>query len=179
MNAMQKGFTLVELMMVVAIIGVLAAVAIPAYGDYTARAQAAEAFTLMDTLRVPLTERYGSSGEFYFNTGNPASDVMGTGFGKYVQTMRTGTTAAFSLVATFRTTNVSQRLLASAGTGASVHMYFNPNSGAWSCANGDDANDDATPLGSVASGTPALNQAAVPGNNKLAREILLPKSCLF
>ncbi len=50
MNA-QKGFTLIELMIVVAIIGILAAIAIPAYQDYTARAQASEAFVLLDGIK--------------------------------------------------------------------------------------------------------------------------------
>ena len=56
MKAVQKGFTLIELMIVVAIIGILAAVAIPAYQDYTAKAQAAEGFNLLDGLKTPLTE---------------------------------------------------------------------------------------------------------------------------
>lgn len=55
MNA-QKGFTLIELMIVVAIIGILAAIAIPAYQDYIARAQASEAFVLVDGLKTEVSD---------------------------------------------------------------------------------------------------------------------------
>lgn len=58
MNA-QKGFTLIELMIVVAIIGILAAIAIPAYQDYITRAQVSEAVTLGGGLKSPLAE-YGA-----------------------------------------------------------------------------------------------------------------------
>ena len=58
MNA-QKGFTLIELMIVVAIIGILAAIAIPAYQDYITRAQVSEAVTLGGGLKAPLSE-YGA-----------------------------------------------------------------------------------------------------------------------
>ena len=50
----QKGFTLIELMIVVAIIGILAAIALPAYQDYTARAQATEALTATAGLRADI-----------------------------------------------------------------------------------------------------------------------------
>ena len=62
MKKVQQGFTLIELMIVVAIIGILAAVAIPAYQDYTAKAQAAEAYVLLDGLKTPLVELASSSG---------------------------------------------------------------------------------------------------------------------
>jgi len=62
MNNAQKGFTLIELMIVVAIIGILAAVAIPAYQDYIARSQASEGATLLAGMKTPIAEYYLSNG---------------------------------------------------------------------------------------------------------------------
>lgn len=60
MKRVQQGFTLIELMIVVAIIGILAAVALPAYQNYMSRSQATEAVTLLAGLKVPLAEAMGN-----------------------------------------------------------------------------------------------------------------------
>jgi type IV pilus assembly protein PilA len=61
-NHAQKGFTLIELMIVVAIIGILAAVAIPAYQDYTTRARVSEVFSLASSAKTNLYDHYASNG---------------------------------------------------------------------------------------------------------------------
>lgn len=61
---MQKGFTLIELMIVVAIIGILAAVALPAYQDYTKRSHVSEGLSLASGAKTSVTEFYSSMGRF-------------------------------------------------------------------------------------------------------------------
>ncbi|MGD9604261.1 MAG: pilin [Gammaproteobacteria bacterium] len=62
MQKVQKGFTLIELMIVVAIIGILAAVAIPAYQDYTIRAKVTEGLSLASAAKTSVSEFFGSEG---------------------------------------------------------------------------------------------------------------------
>lgn len=61
-RTMQQGFTLIELMIVVAIIGILAAVALPAYQDYTARAKITEVIGFMSAAKAGVAEAYASEG---------------------------------------------------------------------------------------------------------------------
>ncbi|WP_138512842.1 pilin [Rhodoferax bucti] len=107
-RSIQKGFTLIELMIVVAIIGILAAVALPAYQDYTVRARVSEAILAGSTCKNTITETILN----YSSTGLPAADTWGceqnTGESaasaptKYVLSLKTSTTG----VITIRTTNL-------------------------------------------------------------------------
>ncbi|HGO8624087.1 TPA: pilin [Neisseria meningitidis] len=86
MNTLQKGFTLIELMIVIAIVGILAAVALPAYQDYTARAQVSEAILLAEGQKSAVTEYYLNHGEWPANNSSAGvastpSDIKG----KYVK----------------------------------------------------------------------------------------------
>lgn len=68
MNMIKKGFTLIELMIVVAIVGILAAIALPVYQDYIARSQVSEAVAGASAVKTGITEYYASQGDTAYGT---------------------------------------------------------------------------------------------------------------
>jgi type IV pilus assembly protein PilA len=139
MKHLQKGFTLIELMIVVAIIGILAAVALPAYQDYTIRAKMSEVILGMSACRTSITEVYQSGG------GAPAANGWGCEVGatqatKYVAQIDTSINGAV----TAKVRNISASVdnsvvvlvpLASSGTPAVFTANQSQSLFGWRCGN--------------------------------------------
>ncbi|WP_186475178.1 pilin [Psychrobacter sp. KCTC 72983] len=132
MNA-QKGFTLIELMIVVAIIGILAAIAIPAYQDYIGRSQVAEGPALLGGLKTPITEQVGNKG---ITAGCALPDGAVT-TGKYIASITATPTAATgdgatggtcALLATYQSTGLNDNV-----KGKTMTYTYTSSTGAWTC----------------------------------------------
>ena len=96
MKMIQKGFTLIELMIVIAIIAILAAIALPAYQDYLIRSQVSEAAVLLDGTKTSVTEFYENKG--YFPTTNTSAGLADSTSiqGTYVSSVEVTATSGVS-----------------------------------------------------------------------------------
>ena len=87
MKKVQQGFTLIELMIVVAIIGILAAIAVPMYLDYTVRSQISEGLNLSGGAKAAVTEFYQDRGVFPSNNAEAGVEAAANIQGKYVSSV--------------------------------------------------------------------------------------------
>ena len=133
---MQKGFTLIELMIVVAIIGVLAAIAIPAYQNYTTRAQVSEALGMASAYKGDLIAVYGDTGACPISLSDMGVVSTGVINSKYVQSIALNTTYPSAVCAFEFTFNSSGMNTGVAGKKLIFAMmnYAGNGSAHWECA---------------------------------------------
>jgi type IV pilus assembly protein PilA len=129
MKTVQKGFTLIELMIVVAIIGILAAIAIPAYSDYTTRAQVTEGLNMAGAAKAAVSESFSSNGAWPADNAEAGVGVAAEIQGKYVDSVTVvdnQITVLFRAGAPAATGIQGDTLLLTAGTSANGDI-------AWQC----------------------------------------------
>lgn len=140
MKKLQQGFTLIELMIVVAIIGILAAIAIPAYSDYTAKAQASEMFVMLDGIKTTVAT---AMGEDPAAAGcGIAAKITGTYSSIAVPAPAAG---VCTITATMKNTGVN-----SAVSGATVSMDFTAATGLFATSQGGVAGTKVSTPGTLA-----------------------------
>ena len=136
---LQQGFTLIELMIVVAIIGILAAVALPAYQDYTIRAKMSEVILAMSSCRTSITEVYQSGGASAGVANGWGCEVAPSQATKYVAEISTSANGAVTAKVRSVSTSVDNSFvtlvpLASAGAPAAYSGTAQSLFG-WRCGN--------------------------------------------
>jgi type IV pilus assembly protein PilA len=159
----QKGFTLIELMIVIAIIGILAAIAIPAYQNYTIRSQVTEGLSLADGWKTSISEYYAQNGSFPTSSsttgGTGTVAVSGASVGKYV--------GSIAVIAG------GEILVVYTGTQANAKLVASPN---LSLQPGLDANNDVIWICGTAT-VPTGVTAAAPATSTSVSAAYLPNSC--
>ncbi|HEZ5373008.1 TPA: pilin [Neisseria meningitidis] len=161
MNTLQKGFTLIELMIVIAIVGILAAVALPAYQDYTARAQVSEAILLAEGQKSAVTEYYLNHGEWPANNSSAGVATSSEIKGKYVQSV---TVANGVVTAQMASSGVNKEI-----KGKKLSLWAKRQDGSvkWFCGQ---------PVTRTAKATDDVKAATANGNEKIDTKHL-PSTC--
>jgi type IV pilus assembly protein PilA len=170
LKKMQQGFTLIELMIVVAIIGILAAIAIPAYQDYTIRAKVTEGLNLADSAKTAVAESFQSGGLTGLTAAATSWNSSFTAT-KYVTTITMANGAAAfpgAITITYNSGIISQL------AGANV-LVLTPNVAGAAIAAASSGNIDwaCTSAGTVTAGAQSLVFA--PGGNVLTKYV--PTNC--
>lgn len=134
-TAQQEGFTLIELMIVVAIIGILAAIAIPAYSDYITRSQVTEAVALGMGLKQQINEYGWSNGQWPSKiippqTTTGAGEINGTLVGKYSSMTNT-------IGGTYPVGTVTMTMTAGRASGSTLLFTTNDGGASWDCTAGN------------------------------------------
>jgi type IV pilus assembly protein PilA len=130
MKKVQQGFTLIELMIVVAIIGILAAIAIPAYQDYTIRTQVSEGMTLASGAKTAIAEYYSHKGAFPADNDQAGLATNVSIAGQYVLQVDT---AAGVVTSTFNATNAHTAIQ---GAVLEISAITHAGSVEWICGSG-------------------------------------------
>ncbi|MBH6258397.1 pilin [Neisseria meningitidis] len=161
MNTLQKGFTLIELMIVIAIVGILAAVALPAYQDYTARAQVSEAILLAEGQKSAVTEYYLNHGEWPSNNTSAGVASSSKIKGKYVKEVEVKNGV---ITATMLSTGVNKEI-----QGKKLSLWAKRQAGSvkWFCGQ---------PVKRAAAAATDADDVAADGTNKIDTKHL-PSTC--
>jgi type IV pilus assembly protein PilA len=131
MKKVQQGFTLIELMIVVAIIGILAAIAIPAYQDYTIRAQVSEGINLASGAKAAIAEYFMDSGALPVSNTEAGLETDTNISGNYVNRVTVG--ALGQVTVEYSGPEVNAQI-----SGQTLTLTPNTNAGSvsWTCASG-------------------------------------------
>jgi type IV pilus assembly protein PilA len=133
-NNLQKGFTLIELMIVVAIIAILAAIAIPAYQDYTIRSQVSEGMSLSDGAKTAVAEYYSNKGTWPASNGAAGLAADTDIKGSYVKTVEV---TNGKITATYSKSSPQKASTKIDGKTLILSPIANNGSVSWTCDTGD------------------------------------------
>ena len=133
MKTMQKGFTLIELMIVIAIIGILAAIAIPAYQDYTVRAKVSEGMSVASAAKLAVAETLDSTGSFPTSNSAAGLPTAASITGNNVSSVTVGASGVITIL---YSTGIGGNPPAD-GKNIQLEPTGNAGSTSWTCTGGD------------------------------------------